>query len=68
MEPKDLSTNSKPPVTKIRDDTLCNFDQITVLTKLLAELKSIGCTIGPNYLKIDQNSKKEMKDKIDIFY
>jgi hypothetical protein len=51
-----------------REDTLCNLDYITVMTKILSELDTIGVTLKPHYIKIDQNSKKELKDKIDTFY
>ena len=38
-----------------------------MLTKLLAEMGTLGCNLLPNQLRMEQTTKKELKDKIDAF-
>lgn len=37
-----------------------------MITKLLVEMSNLGCLVSPNGLKMEQTTKKDIKDKIDI--
>lgn len=52
----------------IKEDTLCNLDQITVITKLLHFKDKLGFNIQEKYLKFDFQNSKDLKDKVDTFF
>lgn len=49
----------------MKEDTLCNLDMVTVITKIIHCSQRFGATYGDKYLKLEQNTPKDIKDKID---
>lgn len=52
----------------VKKDANCSFDSITILTKLLAELPQLGCSIQGGvaaFLKMEQTTQKELKEKVE---
>ena len=56
------------PPQQIVDTAFISYDSITVITKILASMKSYGCTIVDKKYKQDQYSQKESKLKIKSFF
>lgn len=52
----------------IPEDVICNMDQITIITKLLANKAQFGVTLGEKALRMDINNAKDIRDKIEATF
>ena len=49
----------------MKDDTVCSLEMVTIISKILHSRQQLGVTLGEKTLRMEFNTPKDLKDKIE---